>query len=832
MCVAARDLEIFHDTVLWARRFNKDSLITKELYGAKIFETEELEDLLGAMPQWDVTPEATKIIVPALSKKDIDLSNRILNNLIETASMTTQKPGFQRSRWASVLRLPQVMVDRRLKLFRGKTNDTDSQAEIVEIVWKPTIDTLVEEKALLCKPASQTLTGGAHNIDTWGIYVFERLSDSTAISAPVLAEVARFLLDRRRTRLGAEGLPVQVHNTVAVVERVARCDQPELACPFIRDLIIYGDGEDNISTWHRRPLSVGFLSSLPAKAAKELLYTMAGAIKEKMRDQNLNWVQSGDNGTSEGRTAATADGSDPTSTSKELQRPAIKVPTVKMVAQLLQKNLFIDTSSSCDVLIGLLAEARHIDMIIAIASSLISADEEPTCPPQLRTRILDALESYVVPVAARLSERRPLTEDEWTAAAEDVTPLPDVSEETSLLAMLVERTHRVRLHSDDKARLAQLIMSIPEQSAANNDRWISLFLAKNNFTLDDGERLPEVPVSLRMLASLFSDLTAYMPASIFDMLRSMVLINLDPAPGISRITESVKANRTLVSSKTGKHWLAQFDNSGAAAFGLGLEHAALQLQSPAEEMRSKLGNERGITVEISQDFILSAAGRLVIKGHTDVLDALVSKLCQRRFEGRRQWVSWRANCVPVIEGIIRRVEGFRSKGKQSPIGTRGRRSLLLPNTFRLSIKTLPIPFSAPRKPASAEVDDFVFGLSERIDWLQERRTPYHVDFARLKDVCKGPRAADLARFAVKLARPHDMKAQPSLADYLRWEMVGEFLVRAGDVGDEGAVSERRETIGALTVCEDEGLRMMGFDIVQRLKERGVKLGLKVDGKEM
>ncbi|KAH6891491.1 hypothetical protein B0T10DRAFT_485389 [Thelonectria olida] len=801
LCVAAGDLDTFKDTVLWARRFNKDALAVMAIYNADVFETTELEALFGAIPEGDTMAAATT--TPDSMVKDIGLANRIMIDLVDTAAMIAQTPGVLRSTWNMLLRLPKVVVDWRLKnadsynkiVESARSGDPDLQ--IAEAVWKPTIDTLVEVEALLRKPTSEAL-GSSNRVETSGVYVLQKLPASTA---SMLAELAGFVLERMRTRLGAERVRARMGDVVQVVIRVARSDQPWLACPFVRDLVI--DGDDN-SSWHRQLLNVGFLSSLPAKAARTLLYTMADAMKDKMREQNSRPRDSGDSG--------------PQSSSQP-RPPAIKVTTVKMMAQLLQDNVFIDAPSSCDILVGLLAEARHIDAQTTLVNSLMSAMEEPTCPQQLQTRILDALEMYIVPVAAQLSERRALTEDDWKmAAAQDEAKLPDVSEENPLLSMLVGRAHSAKLSPEVKMRLATLIGDILEQSAANNGRWMNLFLEKNQLALDY-ETLPTGPAGLRMVVSFFRGWTSYMPASLLRVLLAIVSANISPTPPISRVTEAVKARSDLVNSNAGKHWLAQYDNPGPAAFRLGLEDAALALQRPAEDLQSKLEEGRGITVHTLREFVLTAARQLASTGDIHTLESLVLKLSQERFRGRENWESWRSNCIPLIHDIAATVQGIRHR--DADISGPPSRPLLLLNTFRLQVKALPMPYSSSKSlTGPEETKAFILGLSELVDRLAKRQLPYHDDFAHLKaEVLKAPITADFARFALELHKK-SAATELVLADYLRLDLAGGFLVKASDPMDEQVVRDARDLVDGWEMSRSPGVRTMGFSIAERLRAQG------------
>lgn len=762
LCVATGDLETFRDTVLRARRFNKDSLTTKGLYSPEISETTELEHLLGAVPPRDTS--AAAIVTPALAKKNIRLANGILINLIETATMAVEEPGFNRHNWLSLFRLTKTMADWRLKNadsfndIMQSSSSADPGLGIIENLWKPTMATLIEVEALLRRTASDALLGGSRHIEASGVYILKGLP---FVTAPVLADLATFVLERMKACLGPEILKVRMGDVVEIVVRVARSDQPSLACPLIRDLIMNGD--DN-SSWHRQLVNVGFISSLPAKAARELLYTMADAMRDKMKEQNL---RPKDNNVKE-------------NAGERPRESAIKVTTVKIMAQLLQGTIFIDASSSCDILIGLLAEVRHIDAQITIVSSLISTMEEPTCPPQLRARILDAFETYVVPVATQLNERRPLTEADWDRVTTHKEPIPDVSESSAISSLLVGRAHSAKLKGDDKMRFAQLIMSVLEQSAVNNGRWMNLFLVKNNLTLDPNERLPSAPTSLSIFVSIFRDWMEYMPASLLEMLRAIVLANFDPSPRIARITKAVRGNSNLVNSNAGNHWFAQFDKSGITAFGLGVNHAALALQCP--DIQSKLERGKGIMGPMLRDFVLAVAERLTIMGDMGLHGDLVSKLCQARLLGRDKWNGWRLNCVPVVKEIVMRVKAIRLD-REAHWGTTTKGvPLFLPNTLRLCIMLLPIPYSKSSDPAfPEEIDAFISELSKLINKLAKRRLPYHEDFSRLKEeVLKAPRVSDFALSVLKLDEIA-LVEEPALTDYLRLELARDLLVKVSNL---------------------------------------------------
>ena len=160
-------------------------------------------------------------------------------------------------------------------------------------------------------------------------------------------------------------------------------------------------------------------------------------------------------------------------------------------------------------------------------------------------------------------------------------------------------------------------------------------------------------------------------------------------------------------------------------------------------------------------------------------------------------------CVPVIMDIVAFIEAARS----AP----GRPSTL-PNSFYLQARVLPIPYSSDRTPVSAkDVDVFVEELSALVEQLARRRLPYHTDFAKLRTELGSIRQQDLAAIAVGVARIEDVvdEDEPSLADYLRLELVADFIQRIADLTDLKMSQKMQALVSAWQICKAEELRTMG-----------------------
>ncbi|KAF9768339.1 hypothetical protein IL306_014373 [Fusarium sp. DS 682] len=828
LCVAVGDLQILNDTITWSRRFLKDSLTSSSLFSVKVFKTREIEEVLGAMPDESInSPEGAVSFTSALNEKDIKFANKVLINIVETATLAVGEPGFKASNWTWVLNLVMAVTSRRLggleMFFKNlaKCSEPDRERcerDMLEIVWKPTTDVLIEAGAVVRNPALTTahggslfdsLTNGSNRESVKGSYIYRQLS-RTSLSPPLLAELARFLIDRMRERLGSEAIRAQMQDVVFVIERLTSSDQPSLACPFIRDLVLDSEGAKESSSWHRHLLSIGFLSALPAKAAKELLFTMASAMKEKMQEQNQN----SDAREEAKRSKKDTEESEATTEPKASQGPSIKVTTVKMLAQILQYNLFIDPSSSCEILVGLLAEARHIDIRVTITDSLFAIVEDPTCPPDLRSRIFDALEKYIIPATAQLNERRGLTEADWAAASADGAPLPEIGSETPLLKLLILKIRGESLKEEDKRRLASLVMEAVEQSAVNNTRWMKLFLAKNNFSLDDNEELPHLPVHLGVVSPLYGQLMPYTPISVFNMVRSAALINIDPSPGIQRITKTIQEDRDLVNSKEGKHWLSQFFNPGRGSFKFGVLLSAAWVQKSPADRETKL-SENGVSLKMLQSFVIEYVERLLKIGQANMVMTIVMGLSGGRFEDRQNWNDWLQNSVPMIKQIISKTEDIQER-----IRTRQAEPRMLPSVFRMKLRTIPVPLSDA---AAEEEQAFIKELYQLIEDLSGRRYhPYHMDFQKLKEEFDyWPLAQSFGRLALKLAGLQEYglasAKHPTLRDFLCWEVLGHMLTKAKDPKDEQVVEDVRQLMRKWEECEDDAMTAMGMKVKEMLK---------------
>jgi hypothetical protein len=356
-------------------------------------------------------------------------------------------------------------------------------------------------------------------------------------------------------------------------------------------------------------------------------------------------------------------------------------------------------------------------------------------------------------------------------------------------------------------------MGAVEQLAVNNTRWMKLFLSKNNFSLE--EDIPHLPVHLTTVSALYGQLQPYTPVSVFNMVRSAALINVDPSPGILRITKAIQEDRDLVNSKAGKHWLSQFSNPGRDSFKFGIMlSAAMVQQSPADRESKLAGN--GVSLPMLQSFVIEYIERLLKIGQADMVMTLVMRLSGGRFEDRQNWNDWMENSVPVIKKMISKTEEVQESIRRKEAETRR-----LPSVFRMKLRTIPVPLSD----GTAEEDKaFTEELYKLIGDLGSRQYhPYHMDFQKLKEEFDyWPLTQSFGRFALMLAefQEYDLASteQPTLKDYLCWEIIGHILTKAKDPKDANIVEDVRQLMRKWETCEDEAMRTMGMKFKGLLKD--------------
>ncbi|KAI0125302.1 hypothetical protein BJ170DRAFT_686166 [Xylariales sp. AK1849] len=141
LAIATGSLDIYGETLLWARRFNRDAQTAQLLYRASNVLTEEGLELLSGVPYTDVNGPMELL---GDTSTRIKKANEIIIQLLETAAMGIQEPSFNWSHWNSVLGVIPNSIFKRLErtqCLQEKYRQTDS--DIYETIWAPTIEMLL-----------------------------------------------------------------------------------------------------------------------------------------------------------------------------------------------------------------------------------------------------------------------------------------------------------------------------------------------------------------------------------------------------------------------------------------------------------------------------------------------------------------------------------------------------------------------------------------------------------------------------------------------------------------------------------------------------------------
>ncbi|CAH0048123.1 unnamed protein product [Clonostachys solani] len=149
LCIAMGDIDAYVNTLIWARRFNKDAMVLKLLYNDQQLHMPQLLHLLSAMDGGNTTADI---------QENVQKANKVLMTLLETAAMTVDSPSFCRSDWESAYQLIPKVVELRLKNYQNMQVQMKwSDEQVFNVVLQPTLDVMVAAESLILRPGNQRL---------------------------------------------------------------------------------------------------------------------------------------------------------------------------------------------------------------------------------------------------------------------------------------------------------------------------------------------------------------------------------------------------------------------------------------------------------------------------------------------------------------------------------------------------------------------------------------------------------------------------------------------------------------------------------------------------
>ncbi|KAL1877508.1 hypothetical protein Daus18300_002496 [Diaporthe australafricana] len=699
--IATGDLDVYGETVVWQQRFVRDPLTVKTIFARQIVRTDEGVELLSAIPKPETLAAVSKdnhaLLLDELSRR-IKSADAVVRTLQESYLLAKREPSFHESDWAHVKELFNAVVTSRVS--RSKTVQKHfniPEGEVSRVVWGGFLaafewldaDFINQIKgpveALLQGSRPGFLATATKSLVDIGS---ERRKRREAQNAPQQITTKLTSNDKpsmpgwpgfpgtpppgfprepppaRTSASESDSLELMAYGALSTL---ARSSTPGLALPLILQTIL---DRPDASSWHRGILSPGLLKNLRAAEAHELLMGLAKGIGEKLEEQSYVRV-----GESEAPKHVPS-------------QPAVKVTTVKYLAQLLNNAEFISNDAAVEVLIELFKAAQHRDIRLAALESLLSlldsactgTQEEMEANPTIR-KIMAALET-VIPVAGSINERRPLQPEEW-AEAEETGVLPELSDVTSstlppLMAAVVCAAFgndRIVIKKLETQYVRRLVLPVLEQLQKEHTRWVDLFLAKHQATALKNE-VPETPMEPHLWTIVLTNYYASIPTKYLYDLNRYAIHCIAPTPALKQFSTSLRANAELRKSPEVQHWLHIFDR-GVNQFRAPDTNTLFQLLDDQQKKEGECGTFLTIIAQHASLYLDN------YEKHISVWDRFVNSLAptaqimEKETAYRRWHESRRVISLQVIDMI-------RHKKQQ-------RQRLMLPSTTKMELWLLLTP---------------------------------------------------------------------------------------------------------------------------------------------
>lgn len=707
--IATGDLEVYGETIVWQQRFIRDALTVKVLFARDLVRTIEGTELLSGIPTTDTLSSSSKDNIQLLLdeiSRGIKSADAVLRTFQESYLLATREPSFQEFDWAHVRAMFTAVFTWRVS--RAETLQKHfavSRNQVFRVIW----DGLLAALEWLDPQFIQHLRAPVQEL--------------LEMSQPgFLASATRSLLDigteRRKRRekegtsqealggLAGRGMPatqpppgfpgsritpaddVLEQMSYMALMKLAKSDMPALASPLILQTILE---RPDASSWHRMLLSVGFLKRLRAKEAHELLLGLAKGIGEKLEEQA--YVRVGE--------------SEPPKHAPS--QPAVKVTTVKYLAQLLNNAEFISNDAAVEVLIELFTAAQHRDIRLAALESLLSlldgmcngTQEEIQANPAVRN-IMAAMKT-VVPVVGSINERRPLREDDW-AEAETTGILPELSDMSAgTLPPLMETV--ITALSDSRPGLAKLeaefvehiVLPVLEKSQQEHTRWINMFLAKHHATALRNN-IPDTPIMPDLWATVLSFYYSSVPKKYLEAFNRYAICRIAPTPAVRKFSASLRADTELRKNPEVQHWLHTFDSSIRP---FNSETCTLMILLGSRQDQPA---ERGVLL----DMIFQHATLYLdeYEKYTVMWESLVSFMAptsqtSQAIEKKTEYEKWYHSRRVLAMQVVDLIKDMRRQGRR----------LILPSTTKLELWLL---FTLEWYKDDEGCEDFVARLDERL----------------------------------------------------------------------------------------------------------------------
>ena len=582
--------------------------------------------------------------------------------------------------------------------------------------------------------------------------------------------------------------------TFALLKILVKSDRPELALDLVYNVIVERTQD---SSWHRYILTESLLKSLPPDRAKEFLNRLFTGIETNLQQQAEREMNK----------------TDPMS---ESAKPVVKISTVKVLAQLMANADFVDEEHAIESLIELFTKSRHLDVRVAIVESLLSTLRSLK-NENGKARIINALQTYAIPIASAVNEWNPMTEEDWTQAeAEGVVPEVYQPDSKSMQPVLAALHQSSRGLDDATARiiLDRVLLPALKQSAENNRRWMMLFLRTNNFSVAD-ENLLSLPVKPYFFSDFLTAHLGLIPTTIIELLAKITMINLDPPGDLATVSRTTMESVNLRASNAGKHWLALFHLEGERAILYGERTIGHILRKPFTPVV-----QDGIAHEKVMEVMMEQARTVILRGDENLKEqGLFFEELAPPFRGKKEvWRIWEKYSKRIVKLSITMIDGLRTQQWQRD---QNRQPAALPDTYAMNLWLLTYP-TLPWLPDHQDrLHLFASELFDQVTELEERYSKYHSKLQGIRNAALKAWPQDYCFIASKLGWLNpEVGPNRSLSQLLRVEIADILLQQAKRPKHASQANEARILLAKWRGSEVEEIRMRGLRTSRILSERG------------
>ena len=590
--------------------------------------------------------------------------------------------------------------------------------------------------------------------------------------------------------------------TFTILKLLAWSDDPELAIRHIVHVVI---NLPDHSSWHRVMLHPGVLKRLSAQQSKTLVVTLAKAINERSRQ----------------RKQANAAAYSAAGATKSDEKPApaayVKVTTVKLLAQLMRGAEFIGEGFIIEILSKMFQEATHIDIRAAIVDSLLSIAES-TNTPSVEADIMIMLDTYVIPFAAEISERFPMTEQSWAECEEKCEP-PEIGTQKPVrdaLLGFVERSKWKRDEPKTRELVQRFLLPLIWMAAANGQRWLKIVLRANN-AHDLRPSIPPAFGAYNLLKHLLEKYPAHMPASSYAELHRLLVFFETESKEYLGLRDCFKAMYPEpvghdAHLRLSTHGSAQNSDPNTAnllktaIFATSEDAEQNELLTPAQLQAHE---REKIDIRLARFGQDAKRWEFLTSCHSPPL----------RHQESMQ-VGWYGYCRPLVEYMVERIDATRTKAWQHDPQ---RQPARLPDAFPLRLWLLTYPSRPWRADAEQELrrDKFVAELHNLVEQLAGSGRPYHAHFELVVAAAKKCYEKDWAFIAWRLGALQEDRTirDLTLAELLRVELADRLLQGAKQPVTEEVMAGVKDMLATWTRCLDEGVRDRGIVTTAVLKDK-------------